>query len=693
MSAQELSPSAPRPVLARALGSLPSRAVVKFVARNAAPIKLDPETNPALRQATAREVIEYLCGSVQDGYMAELVSANQLSEFQMDSPLGERAFTLQWPACLNVHKYVKGSLTYAVKTRDTLTAIRQKFTGTGAFDPKRLDTFFGLTDRGIDAAAPLKPGDRFDIPYTTAATVLYPTAPVPSFLAGLNAAGAGSIAVDGDPKSPGGIVGPVKFTAPGPSTGSTQGSFAPCDRGDASRPYPFDGAAIEQAYRVTLASTKRATFPVTIVLVDDGFFGTPCSASACPEMDGDHVKSSDRFPRDFFDDDQFAAQDGYGPKLSGTNIQPLNFWNKTSAGAYYTPADINTDTGHGTHVAGLSLGGPLFVKFRSVFFSSPSKPWLTLAIVNLSNGSPKLALGSDRNLAGLLQTILGVKIVNMSIAFDGHADASIAGTISGAVSNDPRSLFVVAAGNRGGLLDDDANEFYPARLGGGAMSARNVITVASVDGPLQGIQRLSVFSDRSNNYVDIAAPGCQIASWLDDGGPPAEISGTSQATPIVTFAATLLTAMWRTDPAQIKNRLLYSSDLLDRDDDRANVRSGGQLNIEKALTYLWDRITYTRDHQSHTYLGSLSLLQGLKCDGGAEVQPRDIKALKRSGENKFVIYRVDSAQTLHLCRGTADPQTAVTLTAVKEVVGNSFLDKTLSTPIQGSEIQEVIRAH
>jgi hypothetical protein len=694
--AEEAPAAGLRPVLARALGSMPSSEVVAFVARNARSTTFDATTDPALSGATARQVIERNCGSVQEGYVHELALANKLPKVQLDAPLGTSAFSLRWPACLHARTHDEKPITYAVKSRDTLTGIRQRFTGTGAFDPNHLNTFFGLTDLGLDVSMPLKPGTRLSIPYTTESTVLYPTTSVTSFAAGLNSTAPGRIAVDDHPTPPGEIIGPVHFSV----AGHTQGSFARCDSGDSTRPYPFDPVTVEQAYRVALASTQHAVSTITVVVVDNGFFGTPCTAVACPEMQGDHVKPSPRFPREFFDENQFGAQYGYGPKLSGTNIQPLNYWNKTASGHTFTAADINDETGHGTHVAGLTLGGPLLLNSRGLFFSAPATPWLTLAIANLSSGSPKLALGSDRNLAALLQPILGFKVVNMSIAFDGHADSSIAGTIAGAIGNDTQSLFVVAAGNQGGLLDDDANEFYPARLGGSAGgSSSNVITTASLDGPHNGVQRLSAFSNRSARYVDLAAPGCQLSSWIDADRPAVKISGTSQATPIVTFAASLLASMWRASAVQIKNRLLYSGTLLDGDDDRAAIRSGVQLSIDKALTYEWDRVSYTRketatgQEEAHTYLGSISLVQGLKCDGGGAVDPRYLRAVKRLPNKKLVIYRVDSSQRLQICTGTAGPQTALTISIEKEVFKEAITDRALSSvPIQGSEIDEVVRS-
>jgi hypothetical protein len=264
-----------------------------------------------------------------------------------------------------------------------------------------------------------------------------------------------------------------------------------------------------------------------------------------------------------------------------------------------------------------------------------------------------------------LNQISGFKIVNMSVGFNPRLDDSIANNVKNAVSDNAASLFVAAAGNRGGNLESDTFALYPANLGG--TGHPNVVTVASIDGPDQSIQRLSAFTNRSAAYVDIAAPGCGLSSWLDADRAPAEISGTSQATPIVSFGAALLKSLWRTaSPEQLKNRVLYSGDLLDAESDRRVVRSMSQLNIGKLLTYRWDRVTFTKEGKRRTVFGRVSALQDLKCDGGIDVNPSSLKSLKRTNEGT-VMFSVNATQSLRVCWAALDLAVAVSLQAEKEL--------------------------
>jgi subtilisin family serine protease len=197
--------------------------------------------------------------------------------------------------------------------------------------------------------------------------------------------------------------------------------------------------------------------------------------------------------------------------------------------------------------------------------------------------------------------------------------------------------------------------------------------------------------------VDLAAPGCQISSWVDADNPAIEISGTSQAAPLVSFSMALLRSMWRASPAQLKNRALYSGDLLESVADRSVVWSKSQLNIEKTLTYLWDRVTYMKDGQSFTKFGQLSAVQGLRCDSGAGIIPANLKAIKRAPNNRVALYTVDSGQILRVCWGRIDPATKATLRVEKEWIDGKILpfEAGPNTPseidLDGSQILEVIK--
>jgi subtilisin family serine protease len=683
-----------RPIVVRSIGQLPNRDVVEFVARNAEPTVIERSQRSDGARTTARQLIESVCGSVQDGYASEFARANSMQHVNLDEALGGEASAVKVPACLYARNDTSAPFTYMVKENDTLTGIRQRFTGAWAFEPQKLDEYFVDSPFKSYNAQKLKPGAKLPITLTTAATLLSAKSSNADFMARLKTLSGSTVMSADDVQAPGDIVGPVIFS------GGAQGTFAPCVRGDGSKPYPFSSDEVAEIYSTVRAASPGSDFPVSLVVMDNGFFGAHCpDKDNCPEMQGDRVRTSDRFPNELFAFSQYPAHLGYGPTLSGTSISPLNFWNKTAADKKYTADDINEETGHGTHVTGLTLGGPQFLSHRQAFFNAAGKPWLTLIIANLSAGSPKLALGSDQGIFNLLQPVEGFKVVNMSVAFVASVDPTIASHVQTALDDDGHSLFVAAAGNQGANLDGDAYELYPARLGGGTNGSRpNVITVASIDGPTQGVQRLSAFSNRSAKYADIAAPGCRISSWLDADRPAVEVSGTSQAAPLVSFTMTLLHSLWQSAPAQLKNRALYSGDLLDAEADRNSIWSQSQLNMGKALTYLWDRVTYRKDGRTRTKFGKLSALQGLKCLPGLAIDPARLKAFKRAADGRVVVYSVDTGRNLRVCEGQIDPSTRGSLHAEREWVDGKIkiIDPAniseREVDLSANEIVEIVKA-
>ncbi len=101
-------------------------------------------------------------------------------------------------------------------------------------------------------------------------------------------------------------------------------------------------------------------------------------------------------------------------------------------------------------------------------------------------------------------------------------------------------LFVAAAGNpasgMGRNLDDNAVARvtgFPATLV--RKLPNNVISVASDNG--NGV--LSCFSNYGAASVDLSAPGMDVLSTIG-GRQTTKLSGTSQATALVSFAAALL---------------------------------------------------------------------------------------------------------------------------------------------------------
>ena len=684
----------------RALGKVPSRAVVRYVAQNAQPLDIPMDggggasSDPTEDISTVRKIIVSLCGSVQPGYVDEIARLNSVDHIDLDAQITDAVRGYQWPACLYAGQKNKNEVSYTVAPNDTLTNIRQRFTGDGRYVPGRIDDFFKSSGLSTKNAKDLKPGREVIVPFVTKATTLDLKVSEEEFNRGLVQIGAASIAF-----TPGSIVDAVQFAPAETPVGATQGTFAPCEPGDGSHAYPYDPKEIADALKWTKHHLQRAVSPVSMVVVDNGFFGVPCDdAEHCPAWVGNQIKDgSPRFPAAFFDRDQFPNQYGFGPD-GLVDVYPLNFLNRSPSGALYRSNDINEERGHGTHVAGLAIGGPLLLPFRKQILYVDDTPWMTLVIVAISGGNRQLTLGSDLQLADMLSRVAGTKIVNMSVTFDAKADPKIGAHIQDMVQQQRDStLFVAAAGNEGYKNIEAAGlDKYPVRAGG--LRTPNVITIASVDGPIRDKpQRLSLFTNASAQYVDLAAPGCKIASWLDVDHPEAAISGTSQAAPLVSFAAMLLRSMWTTaKPVNIKNRLLYSGDLLDTDDDQSVIASKAQLDIPKSLTFLSDRVKFRRDGVSHEILGTVDrgLIQGLRCDGGSDIDPRTVRAVKRAGSSeKIAIYTVDAQNTLQVCWGTQKPDILMHLDAAVEIVDGAIGAPSFPmADVAASELVEIVRA-
>lgn len=161
-------------------------------------------------------------------------------------------------------------------------------------------------------------------------------------------------------------------------------------------------------------------------------------------------------------------------------------------------------------------------------------------------------------------------VVNLSLA-------GIESSVEPAISTRKRMLFVVAAGNGNFKhvgMNVDRVSVYPAQL---SKTYPNVIAVAAenVDGTI------ACFSNYGVQTVDVAAPGVKVAS-LSRSGESVRMTGTSQATPLVTLVASLLYSLGVRSPAEIKRRIIST---VDYDPALASsLTSGGRLNIEKALS-------------------------------------------------------------------------------------------------------------
>jgi subtilisin family serine protease len=278
-------------------------------------------------------------------------------------------------------------------------------------------------------------------------------------------------------------------------------------------------------------------------------------------------------------------------------------------------------------------------------------------------------------------------LVNLSIAFD-EPDAEDA---FNKLLQKEKTLFVAAAGN--GHEDLNEHRIYPASLGGKLRP--NFMTVASID----STGRLSAFSNYGE-AVDIAAPGCKISSWLDAERPDVALSGSSQAAPLVTFAAALLLSKLQPiSPRAVKNRLIYSGDLIQNPDSRKKVWSHVRLAIPKAL-FVHDDFLFVREGTGFgAYLGEIERFTGVTC-AAKDRDFDELRSLKRVSPNLVFVYTETAAGPVSVCEGkladhtAADPNVPVTLTfhARAKLRGASIIDAGNQVlTVSAADVVELVR--
>ena len=179
----------------------------------------------------------------------------------------------------------------------------------------------------------------------------------------------------------------------------------------------------------------------------------------------------------------------------------------------------------------------------------------------------------------------GAKIVNLSLGGNGCGNS----VLYELIRSHPDVLFVAAAGNDG--FDLAKHPVFPAIFAADSNCSGtpypglpNVVTVGSVDKDGD----LSAFSNYSDTYVNLAAPGYAIYSLLPRNESGAsrydKKNGTSMAAPHVSGAAALIYALAPDlTPAEV-------IDILERTvttsiDLSGKVKTGGTLNAGAAVAY------------------------------------------------------------------------------------------------------------
>lgn len=223
--------------------------------------------------------------------------------------------------------------------------------------------------------------------------------------------------------------------------------------------------------------------------------------------------------------------------------------------------DPMDDNKHGTHVAGtIGASGDNVIGISGVSWSIKMMGCKFLG----ADGAGAL---SDAVKAIDWCVDNGAQILNNSWG-GGPFSQALADSIQRAA--DRGVLFIASAGNNGS--NNDMLPSYP-----GSYVLPNIVAVGATNNQ----DLIAKFSNYGARSVHLSAPGDQIYSTLP-GGAYGYLSGTSMATPHVTGAAALLLEREPASTyADLKTRLLGSSDKLKP--LRTRTISGGRLNLYNLL--------------------------------------------------------------------------------------------------------------
>lgn len=578
VQAQEPQP----PVALRAVGPHVPDATVAVIAQNAEPFELNEGMRSELAKLSAEAAIARVCGSFREAYLVALSAANEDLKLRRGEVLGVRANTMVWPPCLYVERSDEG-FKRQLTSEESRKNIYKEMTG-GDGTPSAIKKFFKAAQaKGFVYGA-----------HRTAPVALTPIGMDPQTFKDIVTRSVQS-ALPGSPVSA-----VVRPSTPQPGEivlgGTVTSSAIKCRK--ASGPQ-FDARAVADAFyfaegRRLALEPRPPSGQVSITIVDNGFYGADDQNGFDPAFVGSP------FLRRFFDLNAKTTVARAFRVTTGEELYPLNIRTDVSPDAI---------SGHGTHVTGLALGGPIFQKFLSDW-PAEHDPWASVSILNVARGKKELIGGAYLNLQALIPADARRRIVNMSLAHDGRVDSDAGEAYRSLFKKFSETLFVVAAGNTTGDVKD-VNELkaFPAALGGTRFD--NVLTVAALDGD----GGLAPFSNRSSTAVDIAAPGCEIESWISNTAAIMPLSGTSQAAPPNTLGGSLV---WSRDisasAAAIKQRLIVAGDLLDDPDDVGRIAYGVRLNIPKALLWFDDYLEVTGD-EAGRYLGETLRLSKTRCKG------------------------------------------------------------------------------
>ncbi|MCP3031911.1 S8 family peptidase [Halobacillus sp. A1] len=241
---------------------------------------------------------------------------------------------------------------------------------------------------------------------------------------------------------------------------------------------------------------------------------------------------------------------------SGVDYNHPDLNDKTVRGYDFVDNDNDPmdENGHGTHVAGTAAAETN--NSQGIAGMAPDTEILAVRALDAS-GNGSLAAIADAIRYSADQ---GAEVINLSLGCDCDTQ-----TLEDAVNYawSQGSLIVAAAGN-----DGVSTTFEPA-------SYSNVIAVGAVDEN----DDIASFSNYGT-WVDVTAPGVDIASTVPDGGY-AYMSGTSMASPHVAGLAGLLASQGKNN-TEIRSAIENSADPIS---GTGSYFNDGRINSYEALNY------------------------------------------------------------------------------------------------------------
>jgi hypothetical protein len=218
---------------------------------------------------------------------------------------------------------------------------------------------------------------------------------------------------------------------------------------------------------------------------------------------------------------------------------------------------------HGTHMVGLMVAQ----RNGSAFGINPR---VSIVAYTVSTDGPNFL----KNLADAMSDAVeleGADIGNLSLGVP-TPDGGNPAFNRLKIPND--RLWVAAAGNAQAQTGTSGCGWFPACAG---LLLPNVISVVAVN--LDVVPMLFSGSNSGESF-DLAAPGEGVISTIP-GGRLGPMSGTSQATAIVSAIASMLIGRDKTlPPREVRARLIYTTDLYASLENRV---LGGRVNTSRAL--------------------------------------------------------------------------------------------------------------